>query len=325
VERQRLIFARDTHWTPPEVLVKRFLKILQQSDHDLKKYSSGARSVRTRARRRAAQIRQTVGPEVLLLVMLHVKTFKRLVELREDGLISSLHDWWDQKPHPLLLSRAASNVFSGNIMDVPQEPLSEPITSGQIAAAAFSNAIYLAAQSIPNLQDRGAWITSAHAHLDLLKRLNRYEADPWSSFEAAAHWASLPLLDSILGGYLSRGMYETCIRKDEEQSGATVITNAVRLWYALEQHGDFGLEIWLGSSWGDEITQQLEEMTSIEGWKNILGDYLYQAMTKSRFRESEVSRSILRTGAARISKGSVIGSDSKLEVLICFQTGIEIW
>jgi hypothetical protein len=116
------------------------------------------------------------------------------------------------------------------------------------------------------------------------------------------------------------------MRNAEEQQGL-ILTDTVRLLPPSEHREDFGLRIWLCSSLGELAAQQVKNMRSIEEWESILGNYLYRAMLESRFRKAEEGNSISRTSAAMISfpNGKDLGHDSKLEVLISYQKGTEIW
>lgn len=184
----------------------------------------------------------------------------------------------------------------------------------------------LAAQSIPTLQDRKAWLALARGIGYWLGQLSHYEADPWAALTRTARWPSFIQLGTYLGVYLLNGMQASCIRNAEKLDSLTV-TDAVCLLPPSAEDADFGLEIWLSSAHGKSIDRQVKGMRSIEAWESILGTYLYEAMTESIFRKSEVDRGISLTSAARVTfpDGRGGNHDSKLEVLINFQNGTEIW
>ncbi|KAI1562078.1 hypothetical protein A1F97_05632 [Pyrenophora tritici-repentis] len=330
VENTRLTFERLTHWKPPTDIIKRFNNLLQEDASSLSSRSSASRSIRTRARKLAIEIRKELGPEVLLLVVLVAKSLAKMAALsQESSLIHKLNEWWTTASHPSSLTKAASVLIVGyppSETSVRQNLPVEAATTEQHPADALEKAFTLAAQSIPNPQDREDWLTSAAAHTRLLRLLSRSEVNPWDAFTRTVQWSDLIQLGSYLGAYLSNGIQESCMRKAEEQKGLR-LTDTVRLLPPSEQHEDFGLEIWLHLSVGESIAQQVKDMRSIEDWKIILGNYLYRAMLESRFRKSEEDKSISRTSAARISfpNGKDLDHDSRLAILISFEKGTEIW
>ncbi|KAF2844422.1 hypothetical protein T440DRAFT_473416, partial [Plenodomus tracheiphilus IPT5] len=330
VEDMRLTFERLTHRNPPTDIIERFNNLLQENASTLSSRSSSNRSIRTRAHKLAIEILKELGPEVLLLVALVVKTLAKMAALsQESSLIHRLKEWWTAASHPSSLTKAASALIVGHPpseTSVRQEFPGDAATTEQHAADTLEKAFTLAAQSISNLQDREDWLTSAAAHTRLLRLLSRFEVNPWDAFTRTVQWSDLIQLDSYLGAYLSKGIQESCMRKAEDQKGLR-LTDTVRLLPPSEQHEDFRLDIWLSLSVGESIAQQVKNMSSIEEWKVILGSYLYRAMLESRFRKSEEDKGISRTSAARIffPNSKDLEHDSKLAILISFEKGTEIW
>jgi hypothetical protein len=162
--------------------------------------------------------------------------------------------------------------------------------------------------------------------VSLFKLLSQCEADPWAAFTRIAQRPGFIQLDNYLGVYLLSGVQKSCIRNAEESEFLT-ITDAVCLLLPSAQDADFGLEIWLSSAHGESIALQVNRTESIEAWESTLGTYLYKAMTESLFRNSEVDRGISSTSAARVTfpNGRDGTLDSKLKVMISFQSGTEIW
>jgi hypothetical protein len=185
--------------------------------------------------------------------------------------------------------------------------------------------VWRAGQSIRDPTDREIWLTLGRAHGSLLERLS-FHNDPWAALTILEQWPSFHQLDIFLGAFLSSGVKASCMRISEELNGETC-TAAVRIYLPSVEHADFGLEIWLSEVQGNYIAHQVESMTSIEDWKNILGTYLYGAMMESRMRKSEVALGITRTGAARISPLSNEhgNQDWNLKVLMSYPKGTEVW
>ncbi|OAL56119.1 hypothetical protein IQ07DRAFT_188928 [Pyrenochaeta sp. DS3sAY3a] len=116
VEEERLAFEQNTYTPPPRSLIDRFNKLLQDDEV----VSSGRSSVRRRARHVAAEIYQKIGPDVLLLVVIVVKSIDKLKDLeRESPLIDQLQLWWSQKAHPPSLS-IFRNLLVLQKREVPQ-------------------------------------------------------------------------------------------------------------------------------------------------------------------------------------------------------------
>ncbi|KAF2175227.1 hypothetical protein K469DRAFT_78828 [Zopfia rhizophila CBS 207.26] len=136
--------------------------------------------------------------------------------------------------------------------------------------------------------------------------------------------AEVAKLEDILGGYLFKGMKESRIRHREEERRSTTFTDAVRLHLADESGEDFKLEVWLYSSIGKAISQAKANMRSVEDLRDMLGDYLFEAMKASNRRKEEERTGMLAcTSAVDVSfpSGKESSDDSKLEVMLNFETG----
>ncbi|KAF2177299.1 hypothetical protein K469DRAFT_755231 [Zopfia rhizophila CBS 207.26] len=140
--------------------------------------------------------------------------------------------------------------------------------------------------------------------------------------------AEVGKLKSILGNYLFTGMKLSHIRRREEDSGSmlTDLTDTVRLRLPHRSGEDFKLEVWLCSSFGESIPRAI--MSSVEELRIILGDYLFDAMNASNWRKEEktMGKSAC-TGAVGVSfpSGKGSSSDSKLEVMLNFETGLSVY
>ncbi|KAM3066412.1 hypothetical protein ACMFMG_012102 [Clarireedia jacksonii] len=119
-------------------------------------------------------------------------------------------------------------------------------------------------------------------------------------------------LDDVLGAYLLEGIRESVMRKRE---GVSQYTDVVRL-HIPHPIDDYKLEIWLCSSVGKAISQTV--IQSIEDWRNILGDYLFEGMKASNSRKEEVEAgTIFGTRSVHISfPNSDSSSDYKIEVIL---------
>jgi len=178
----------------------------------------------------------------------------------------------------------------------------------------------IASESIPGPKDRDAWTTTALSHLYLLKRLS-CTIDEARAGVTMAIMADLEQMVGYIGDYLYRGIQASRMRASED----SYLTRALSLCLAYDSAEDFVLVVWICSTYGGSIVDKIETMTSVEDWKDILGDYLYTAMNNSRSRKIEEDTGILRTSAVRISSPKGNNYDSKLEVMMSFDTGRKIW
>jgi hypothetical protein len=133
--------------------------------------------------------------------------------------------------------------------------------------------------------------------------------------------AEVDKLESTLGGYLFKGKDASHMRHREKDGGMMRFTNTVRLHLPYQEGEDFKLEVWLCSSIGKAISQA--KMRSVEDLRSVLGDYLFEAMEASNRRKEEKTGMSECTGAVNVSFPS--GDDSKLEVMLCFATGKDVY
>ncbi|CAN9241637.1 unnamed protein product [Alternaria alternata] len=106
-------------------------------------------------------------------------------------------------------------------------------------------------------------------------------------------------------------------RRSEELDGFKG-TNAVRLYLAHELGVDFRLEVKIDTLYAKPVS---ENARSMEDWEAILGTFLYAGMKASRSRKVEEELGLKLTGAARISFPEDGAHDSKLNVMLDFDTG----
>jgi hypothetical protein len=134
-----------------------------------------------------------------------------------------------------------------------------------------------------------------------------------------ARMADVDKLESILGSYLFEGMKASRMRESEENRRLLRFTDTVRLEPASQEGQDFKLEIWLCSLVGKAVSQAKSD----EDWRNILGDFLFEAMKGSNRRKKEEDRTPTDAGAVDFSfpNGKDSSDDSKLEVMLMFERG----
>lgn len=138
--------------------------------------------------------------------------------------------------------------------------------------------------------------------------------------------AEMDKLKEIIGEYTFAGMKASCVRRREEDMGRTTLTDAMRLHPARKEDEDFMLEIWLCASAGHAISQA--KTRSLEDLRILLGDYLFGAMEASNKRKDEERMGMLTcTNAVQVSSpnGKDASGDSKLEIMLQFEVGWQIW
>lgn len=131
-------------------------------------------------------------------------------------------------------------------------------------------------------------------------------------------------LQSTLGSYLFEGIEESQMRYREKDKGGISFTDTVRLHFAYREGEDFKLEVWLYTSIGKAISEAKSQ--SFEHLRDILGDYLFEAMKASNRRNEEVAKrtpDCTRTIDVSFPNGD--GSDCKVEMMLCFMRGKEIY
>lgn len=133
--------------------------------------------------------------------------------------------------------------------------------------------------------------------------------------------ADLDCIEKYVGDHIYGGVKASRIRQEEQSR----FTRALALYLARNSGEDFVLEIWMCSTYGRSIEEDMSTMTTVEDWERILGQYLYAAMKTSRIRKIEEDAGKSLTSAVRISFPNGDNYDSKLEVKMNFIMGREIW
>jgi hypothetical protein len=136
LEERRLAFE-NRHTIPifSEKVKKRWNKILESDNAVLSNLSKGRQSIRTRAHAIATVVLQSVGPDVLILVLWSLNQ-DTLARLDRGKFVNALRTWWNDVLHPRALSIVASQHFASHVPHSTVVPVStaqdEPATFGII-------------------------------------------------------------------------------------------------------------------------------------------------------------------------------------------------
>ncbi|KAH7364891.1 hypothetical protein BKA65DRAFT_473192 [Rhexocercosporidium sp. MPI-PUGE-AT-0058] len=140
-----------------------------------------------------------------------------------------------------------------------------------------------------------------------------------------ARMAEVDKLEIPLGGYLFERMKASRMRHQEKERRCMRFTDTVRLHVAYREGEDIKLEIWLCASIRNDVSQAT--ISSAEGLRNILGNYLFEAMKASNWRkEQEKEGTYDFRGAFSISfLEEQSDSDCKVEVLLGSKMGLDFY
>ncbi|KJZ72794.1 hypothetical protein HIM_07738 [Hirsutella minnesotensis 3608] len=208
------------------------------------------------------------------------------------------------------------------------------------AVAIFEGSIFFAAKIIPRSDERDVWLSDCLKQLQVLKcsvkqarntgndvqnarRRKRKREQPEASVEEDVYMARMAEMEKVkatLGVYLFVSMKTSRTRKKEEEERMVSLTDTVRLYFAVQEGEDFKLNIWISSSAGESISKA--HSRSVDELRDMLGDYLFEAMEASKKRKSEQNAAC--TGAVAVLRGAK-DEDSLLEVILCFAVGKEIY
>ena len=158
-----------------------------------------------------------------------------------------------------------------------------------------------------------------------------YQSSTEFVYQGEASVARLDNLEKILSPYLLQCLETSLIRhleESRENMGPMRLTSAVILYIVAQRDRDFKLKIALGSSAGKVLSQSLAELKSIEDFRSLLGNCLFDGMKSSNHRKEEEERGVSSfTSTVRISPPSRMDSsgDYMLEVMLDYNTGLKIW
>ncbi|KAK0120233.1 hypothetical protein ONS95_011639 [Cadophora gregata] len=114
-----------------------------------------------------------------------------------------------------------------------------------------------------------------------------------------AEVAEVSKLADVLGSYLFEGMNKSQMRHREKDERFVPFTKTILLHLCFGSGEDFKLDVWLCSSVGRAISQA--QMGSVEALRSMLGDYLFDAMKASVWRQREETQRVSdRTEAVQV-------------------------
>ncbi|KAK4069495.1 hypothetical protein Purlil1_13698 [Purpureocillium lilacinum] len=132
-----------------------------------------------------------------------------------------------------------------------------------------------------------------------------------------ATMANVEKLGRILGNLLYTGMMASRLRREEMDGRIITLTDCFRLHMASRSGEDFKAEIWLSSSTGSDITDAMDDPVRL---RNVLGDYIFEAMRASSWRRRMV-RMPATFNSVDVSYPHGNHGDCKLEVRLNFEAG----
>lgn len=132
-----------------------------------------------------------------------------------------------------------------------------------------------------------------------------------------ATMANVEKLGRILGTTLYTGMMASRLRREEMNRRIITLTDCFRLHMASRSGEDFKAEIWLSSSTGSVITDAMDDPVSL---RNVLGDYIFEAITGSSWRNRLV-RMPATVNILDMSHPHGNHGDCKLEIRLNFEAG----
>ncbi|KAJ8063046.1 hypothetical protein OCU04_008289 [Sclerotinia nivalis] len=135
--------------------------------------------------------------------------------------------------------------------------------------------------------------------------------------------ADVNKLKSIIGPYLFDAAMRSHTRRQDNQS--IPLTDTVRLRVPLFVSQDFQFYIWVCSSAGKAISKA--KMGPVKNLRDILGDYLFEAMKASDQRKKEIQMGrFTDTRAVNVSFGNNDDDgDFRVEIMLIFSEGRMIW
>lgn len=296
---------------------------------------SSAQSIQRRAHTLATTVLRDIGPEVLLL-LLSSASKAQLAKLHKPEFFRILETWWRQTSHPQRLTTIASEMFPApDPVTTTAKSEESPGSTEANTPAAFGitiffllknrtdifleRSIYHAAQIISRPEDRVAWVNSALAHLQLLRRLSCSVDENMNALVALV--ADMDCMKKLIGTPLYNAVQESRARSQE----STTTTKALPLYLSRDASEDYLLEAYISSRHRHTITEQMARMTSVEDWKPILGDDLYTAMKTSKTRLAEEGAGQWLTSAVRVSSPRGEHGDGRVLVHMNFERGRTFW
>ena len=118
-------------------------------------------------------------------------------------------------------------------------------------------------------------------------KVTPFQGEGACQVEAMARWTRMDKLESILSSHLFKAIEASRIRRQE---GIMSLTDSVHLHVAYREGKDFKLELCLCPSVDKAIPQTA--VKSVQECKNILEEYLFEAVKGSNQRKEKVKMEI---------------------------------
>jgi hypothetical protein len=133
--------------------------------------------------------------------------------------------------------------------------------------------------------------------------------------------AKVEVLENFLGSFLREEVEISPPRLSELRRGPYTITTAVRLYIPQTEGNDCIVEVFLDPRTAERLLQL--QHNSINDLRPVLGDYLFDGVMESKLKQNETSSLVKSSHAVRLIDCD--GFYCKLELLICFQKGIDMF
>jgi hypothetical protein len=140
-----------------------------------------------------------------------------------------------------------------------------------------------------------------------------------------ARLAEMKKLKNITGNYLFEAINNSALRRREEGTGQSTLTDAVRLYAALNTGEDFVLEVCLCASVEGMFIQA--KASSFDSLRCLLGDYLFEAVKASKKRRDEEEQGMMKSTCAvdmSVPSAGGRGADGQLKIMLNFEVGWRI-
>tara|TARA_R110002003_G_scaffold3366_1_gene25216 strand:- start:1257 stop:1799 length:543 start_codon:yes stop_codon:yes gene_type:complete len=140
LERKRLAFENNQYKIPSLRDHKRWIKLLESDDASIHCLSAGRQSIHRRSKHHCITILESVGSEVLLLVLSSFNQ-EKLAMLNPVTFVAALQTWWNGVSHPQSLTVIASKYSVshglGTVISAAQQSWAHAVPSKEDASAAF--------------------------------------------------------------------------------------------------------------------------------------------------------------------------------------------
>ncbi|KJK74210.1 hypothetical protein H634G_10583 [Metarhizium anisopliae BRIP 53293] len=146
---------------------------------------------------------------------------------------------------------------------------------------------------------------------------DRSQSESTSGIQVVLNMASLDNITDILPVYLVEGMKQSLKRMQERTSNN--LTDAVNLHMPSKKHEDCVLKIWVCFEIGKQVSEL--KMGLVDELRDVLGDFLFNGMETSYFRQDEREAGVFE--GTNAIKASPFGEDYLVELLLSFDTAVK--